>query len=99
MLYPIPGATGAPDGNFTMVTTNVTSLTLTAGAQSIALPSPGPAPTPMPSPAATPFFQSETFQGEAVPALQPATTYTALDQRGARSICNPPENLGTFTTR
>ncbi|MFN2450285.1 MAG: hypothetical protein ABR508_10960 [Candidatus Baltobacteraceae bacterium] len=99
MLYPIPGASNVPDGDFTMVTAYATSLTLTAGAQIVVLPPPGSAPSPLPSPMATPFIQGEPLQGEAVPSLQSHTSYAVTDQRGTRSNCNPPTNIGSFTTQ
>jgi hypothetical protein len=99
LLYPEPGATGVADGNFTMVSAAATSLTLAAGANVVALPSPGPTPSPLPSPMAAPIVNGELLQGEVVPALQPHTTYTVNDQRGAAGVCNPPTDLGSFTTQ
>jgi hypothetical protein len=100
LFYPEPGATNVPDGNLTMVVAFATSLTLTAGAQLIALPSPGPAPSPLPSPMASPPFANDALlQGVAVPALQSHTTYSVHDQRGPAGVCNPPTDLGSFTTQ
>ena len=100
LLYPIPNATGVPDGNFSLVTFVATSVSLTAGATVIALGTPGPAPFPLPSPMASPYAGGGAMlQGEAAPALQTHTTYAVLDQRGAAGVCNPPLTLGSFTTQ
>jgi hypothetical protein len=104
MLYPMPNATGVPDGNFTLV----------AGYGNFAPPTPklvpvnggaavsggawGPAPTPLPSPAATPRFSGETLYGSAIPALSAHTNYNVEVTVGTPP-CQTTETAGSFTTQ
>ncbi|HEY9179675.1 MAG TPA: hypothetical protein VIO32_03085 [Candidatus Baltobacteraceae bacterium] len=104
LLYPMPGATGVPDGDFTLVvgySSRPPQMQLVTGSGVIpALSSNawGPAPSPMPSPAATPRSSSETLYGLAVPALSAQTTYTAQVTFG-NPPCQTTESAGSFTTR
>lgn len=104
LLYPMPNATGVPDGNFTLVvgysTTPPTMQLVTAAGGIPALSSNawGPPPSPMPSPAATPRASSDTLHGLAVPALAAHTTYSAQVTFGSPP-CQSTETAGSFTTQ
>jgi len=104
LLYPMPGATGVPDGNFTLVvgySTTPPALQLVTGSGGIPAFSSnawGPPPSPMPSPAATPRSSSEMLYGLAVPALAAHTTYTAQVTFGSPP-CQSTESAGSFTTQ
>lgn len=104
LLYPMPGATGVPDGNFTLVagySVTPPAMQLVTGSGGIpALSSNawGPPPSPMPSPAATPRSSSEVLYGLAVPALGAHTTYTAQVTFGTPP-CRTTESAGSFTTQ
>ena len=104
LLYPIPGATGVPDGNFTLVvgySTTPPALQLVTGSGGIPTLSSnawGPAPSPLPSPAATPRSSSETLYGLSVPGLAAHTTYTAQVTFGSPP-CQSTETAGSFTTQ
>lgn len=104
LLYPIPNATGAPDGNFTMIagygpfappTAQVVpsngGATVTAGAWDAP-------PSPLPSPAATPRSAMETLYGAQVPSLMPRTTYSVQVTVGTPP-CQTTETAGSFTTQ
>jgi len=98
MVYPAPGATGIPDGNFSVILSNHTvTLTLNLVNSNVvqvytALPVPNP----------TDPRQS----AYAVPALQPQTTYSVLARLqdndclvGSGAIPLQLLSLGSFTTQ
>ncbi len=104
LLYPMPGATGVPDGNFTLVVgysvkpPAMQLVTAGAGIPGLSSNAWGPPPSPMPSPAATPRSSSEVLYGLAVPALAAHTTYDAQVTFGAPP-CHATESAGSFTTQ
>jgi hypothetical protein len=105
LIYPANGATGVPDGTFTMMLdsngfapANITDAELTSAAGDVALsfvptPSPQPtAPTPMPVP--------ELQAG--VAALAPATKYTLILSASTAGPCSYKyinAVIGSFTTK
>ncbi len=95
LVYPIPGATGVPDGNFTLVAAYVPpggTIALSSGAALAA----AAVPSPLPSPYASPAPNATAMSGFAVGALAPSTSFTvALSVPGA---CPATVQLGQFTT-
>ena len=104
LLYPMPNATGVPDGNFTLVVgygpvaPPAPQLVPTGFGGYVAGGSWGAPPSPMPSPAATPRSSSETLYGSAIPALASNTAYT-LQVTFGNPPCQTTESAGSFTTR
>jgi hypothetical protein len=77
------GATGVPDGNFTLVAgygQTPWPLTLEPSGNSNSIPWGGnawvAAPNPLPSPMASPKSATQTLWGITITALAPHTTYT-----------------------
>ena len=103
MLYPIPGASGVPDGPQTFVFTAIPQtgvialLTDPAGDtfRSAAFSAP---PSPLPSPLASPP-SGATLAGAAVPALAPATTYRVTFQDAGPCTSPIAGSAGSFTTK
>lgn len=104
LLYPMPNASGVPDGNFTLVagygtfTPPPIEIVPANGGAAIAGAAWGPPPSPLPSPAATPRSSSETLYASAIPALAPHTTYNAQVTFGS-APCQTTETAGSFTTQ
>jgi hypothetical protein len=104
LLYPMPNATGVPNGNFTLVagygtfTPPPAQIVPANGGTTIAGGPWGPAPSPLPSPAATPRSSSETLYGSAIPALAAQTTYN-VDVTFGTPPCQTTETAGSFTTQ
>lgn len=104
LLYPMPGATGVPDGNFTLVAgysirpPAVQLVTASGGIPAFSSNAWGPPPSPMPSPAATPRSSSEVLYGLAVPVLAARTTYN-VDVTFGTPPCQTTESAGSFTTQ
>ena len=104
LLYPIPGATGVPDGHFTLVVgysftpPPMQIVTAIGGMPALSSNAWGPPPSPMPSPAATPRSSSEVLYSLAVPALAAHTTYNAQVTFGTPP-CQAMESAGSFTTQ
>ncbi len=106
LIYPISGATGVPDGNFTLVIASFNSATPppavlvpASGGTSVTSGPPGPAPSPIPTPAATPQ-PGQTTYGLAIGALAPGTTYNVTFTFGPIVPgCTGPETSGQFTTQ
>jgi hypothetical protein len=104
MLYPVDGATGVNDGNFTLVLqygdgNNVGIESANSGG--VIYLNQAPVPNPFPSPATTPA-PGTAPAGYAVPALSRATTYTvveAVHEGCGQSFGLSFVKLGTFTTR
>lgn len=104
LVYPMNGATGVQDGNFTLVLSRAASpVSLATGGTTVVGLASAPVPNPLPSPAASP---SSTDAGYAVPSLQAATTYQVqgpLPLSGCYDPSSPPPQpigtYGTFTTR
>ena len=104
LLFPIPNATGVPDGNFTLVvgygsfTPPPLEIVPASGGSAIAGSAWGPPPTPLPSPAATPRSSSETLYASTIPPLSAHTTYNAQVTVGT-APCQTTETAGSFTTQ
>ena len=101
MLYPAPGATGVPAGNFPLVLSfrygTETSLQ-SSGAPAVANLQPAPLPSPLPSPAATPGpFASPVAY--AVPSLQSAAAYAVIASFSPGPCAPGQVTIGNFTTR
>jgi hypothetical protein len=104
MIYPIPGATGVPDGQFTLVVSFAPpgSITLASGATTLGPLASAPVPSPLPTPNATPSPSSaQTYAGFAVSgALSSAATYTVTDTMPAVANCPATsQTIGSFTTQ
>lgn len=99
LVYPAPGSSGIPDGNFTAVVAygvqppGKLEISGAAVVYAGAWTSP-PSPLPSPSASAPP---SDAFFGAPVPQLSAKTLYTVLYQ--VPGPCNSPQQLGTFTTQ
>jgi hypothetical protein len=104
LLYPMPNATGVPDGNFTLVVgygsaaPPVPQLVPVNGGAAVNGGAWGPAPTPLPSPAATPRSAGETLYGSAIAALSAHTAYNVTVTFGTPP-CETTESAGSFTTQ
>lgn len=104
LLYPMNGANGVPDGNFTLVVGYGTStpppaqLVPANGGTTVQGGTWGPAPSPIPSPAATPRFSSETLYGAQISALAAHVNYTVQVTVGTPP-CQSTETAGSFTTQ
>jgi hypothetical protein len=103
VLYPTSGATGVPDGNFSLVlgwSEPTVSLAING---TVVVPDLPAASLPSPSPSATYPPNAVAY---AVPSLQTKTTYQvigALPLSGCYDPKTPPSpqtgTLGTFTTK
>lgn len=104
LLYPMPGASGVPDGVFTMVAGYGTlapppaQLVPVSGGTTVTGGAWGPPPSPIPSPAATPRSSTETLYGAPVPALAAHTAYDVQVTFGTPP-CQSTETAGSFTTQ
>lgn len=104
LLYPMPNATGVPDGNFTLVVGYGTfppppaEIAPANGGTAVAAGAWSAPPSPMPSPAATPRSSSETLYGAPVPALASHTTFE-VDVTVGTPPCQQTETAGSFTTQ
>jgi len=97
LVYPVPNATGVPDGNFTLVLGGPaqTKLMLNGVGPLAAAAVPNPLPTPDASPSPVP----SEYSGYAVGPLAAATTYTITETIAAGTACQATESFGQFTTR
>ncbi len=102
MIYPQPGATGVPDGNFVMVLafSYAQATSLMNGSNSVGPLAPTAVPSPLPSGAGTPFPEA-TPAAYSVPALQHATTYTVSASFAVQTAGCPSQEIdvGAFTTK
>jgi hypothetical protein len=101
LVYPMPGATGVPDGNFTMVVSfkPVLPITLVGNTAVVGPLVPAMVPNPLPTPLATPRPAGHQA-AYAVGPLAPATTYTLTMNVPANQHCPAKvETGGSFTTR
>jgi hypothetical protein len=87
LIYPAPGATGVPDGNFTMVLTYFQGVTLNGGASVEGPFSQAALPSPLPTPYASPLPSGYPLAGYVVGALAPATTYTVTETSTGTGAC------------
>lgn len=99
MLYPVSGATGVPDGNFTLVLSAAYGQTLTLSPGNATLAS-ASVPNPLPTPNATPPPGS-TPVGFAVGVLSAHTTYTIYGNFASTMSGCPGISaaVGSFTTQ
>lgn len=94
LIYPMPGSTGVPDGNFTAVVAYARG-TVTIGTTTLAATA---APSPVPSPYTTPLPNAAVLTGFPVGSLSAQTTYSIVDAVGT-SQCPDNVTLGSFTTQ
>lgn len=108
VLYPMSGATGVPDGAFTMVVAyplnpstlwNPPQFVAAGGSSSISGGSYGAAPNPLPSPIATPGSLGDQKFGVAVPPLQSGTKYSIAFKESGFANCSASSQAGSFTTK
>jgi hypothetical protein len=97
LVYPAPGATGVPDGNFTLVIGSSFGIVGTIGIAGNNLAA-ASVPSPLPSPYATPQPQA-TVSAYAVPPLAGGKTYTVVDSIAAGTPCAAQQTVGQFTTQ
>jgi len=101
MTYPQSGATGVPDGNFTLVITAKTTVSLAINGRVVIANVPSNGLPPSPAPTQGPIGG----YGYVVPALHAATTYQVVvlwPQSGCSETAQPnvgPQTIGTFTTQ
>jgi hypothetical protein len=106
MISPANGATGVADGNFSLVLSYASPLTIELNATSGTSGTSGTTLTtvtlssPVPLPSASPAQSGVSL---AVPALQAATTYTVVGFDDGGSGCGAARgvsySIGTFTTQ
>ncbi len=115
LLYPMNGAVGVPDGNFTMVFAFTVAPSIW-GSPSVSAPNGAvndypavgplqPAPSPLPTPIATPP-SGATLQGVTIGPLLPGKTYNVWFYYVPPQQCIPPGGgtlaitpVGSFTTK
>jgi hypothetical protein len=97
LIYPVPNATGVPDGNFTLVlgASVQMGLMLNGAGPLVSAAVPNPLPTPSAPESPAPFG----YSGYAVGPLAAATTYTLTEVMAAGTPCQATETFGQFTTR
>ena len=100
MISPANGATGVADGNFSLVLSLASPLTIELDATSGTTVTTVTLSSPVPLPSASPAQSGVSL---AVPALQAATTYTVVGFDYGASGCGAARgdsySIGTFTTR
>jgi len=100
MISPTNGATGVADGNFSLVLSYASPLTIELDATSETTLTTVTLSSPVPLPSASPAQSGVSL---AVPALQAATTYTVVGLEFGSPGCGPSStvsySIGTFTTR
>jgi len=104
MISPTNGATGVADGNFSLVLSYASPLTIeldaTSGTTVSTVTTTVTLSSPVPLPSASPAQSGVSL---AVPALQAATTYTVVGFDDSGSGCGAAHgvsySIGTFTTQ